>query len=367
MADLESLTNEQLRLRLLEFGFANMPVTQTTRNVLLKKLRNALEGEKTKTRRETVHITKYSSGEEDNIPTAKKTNRRATMAVPSEPPRTATPSKPVRKSVTPQRKTNTTTTPEKRGRGRPSKLPSSAEFDSVEETDEELKEYIETRTKRSSKSPSLVKTQVVTTSYKNKSVVVEDDEDEEVTEPEIDERPVRKPSPAHPALDRADLRRRATLTTTAVKTNNYDVEVDEFTVPKFSRPSVSTSYNTSYTSPTYNNRRYTSYVQQNDDTFEVNDNKPDVNTPYLSDFTRRLQKLKAEPLSTPIKPAIPRGTGVYYRTGKNSQVPLNQVEQSDTLGGSIKEVFRSLASYKKTFLFLFVLLIALFVFVMYYL
>lgn len=367
MTDIDALTNEQLRLRLLEYGFANMPVTSTTRNVLIKKLKKHLEGEKSKTRRETIHVAKYSSGEEDNVPTPKKNNRRATMAAP-EVIKAATPVKPVRRSVDRSTPKRVETTPEKRGRGRPTKTKSN-DFDSVEETDEELKELVETRSKRNSKSPSLTKTKVITTSYKNKSVVVEDDEDEEVTEPEIDERPTRRASPpARPALDRADLRRRTTLAAGPIRQTNYEPEVREYAnQPKISRPSLSTSYNTSYTSPpSYNNRRYTSYTQQKEELYEE-DEPADVSTPYLSDFTRRLQQLKAEPLTTPMKPAIPRGTGVYYRTGKNSQVPLNKPDSSDTLGASIKDVFRSLASYKKTFFFLFIILAAIFLFVMYYL
>lgn len=64
MEDLQSLSNEDLKYRLTQFGFANLPVTNTTRNVLIKKLRNHMENEKSKLRRETSYATRYSSDED---------------------------------------------------------------------------------------------------------------------------------------------------------------------------------------------------------------------------------------------------------------------------------------------------------------
>ena len=66
MENLDLLTDEELRLRLVQYGFPNLPVTQTTRKVLIKKLRTYLENEKSKLRRETNYATRYSSGEESD-------------------------------------------------------------------------------------------------------------------------------------------------------------------------------------------------------------------------------------------------------------------------------------------------------------
>uniref|UniRef100_A0A182WIK5 LEM domain-containing protein n=1 Tax=Anopheles minimus TaxID=112268 RepID=A0A182WIK5_9DIPT len=65
----DDMSNDQLRLKLLEFGLANMPVTTTTRKVLIKKLRNhiATNGK----RRETINLTKYSS-DEDSEPASRQ-------------------------------------------------------------------------------------------------------------------------------------------------------------------------------------------------------------------------------------------------------------------------------------------------------
>lgn len=64
MEDLNQLSNEELKYRLTQFGFANLPVTLTTRKVLIKKLRNHLENEKSKLKRETSYATRYSSDED---------------------------------------------------------------------------------------------------------------------------------------------------------------------------------------------------------------------------------------------------------------------------------------------------------------
>lgn len=78
MDNFDSMSNDELRVRLLEAGFQNLPITSTTRSVLLKKLKNHIEGEKKKIRRETIHVTKYSSGEESEGD-IKKPSRRITV------------------------------------------------------------------------------------------------------------------------------------------------------------------------------------------------------------------------------------------------------------------------------------------------
>lgn len=64
MDDLNELSNEELQYRLTQFGSPNLPVTSTTRKVLLKKLRNLIENEKSKLRRDTDYATRYSSDED---------------------------------------------------------------------------------------------------------------------------------------------------------------------------------------------------------------------------------------------------------------------------------------------------------------
>lgn len=64
MDNLDTLSDDELRRRLMQFGFPNLPVTSTTRSILVKKLRNYMETEKSKLRRETSYATRYSSDEE---------------------------------------------------------------------------------------------------------------------------------------------------------------------------------------------------------------------------------------------------------------------------------------------------------------
>lgn len=64
MDNLDTLSDDELRRRLMQFGFPNLPVTSTTRKILVKKLRNYMDSEKSKLRRETSNATRYSSDEE---------------------------------------------------------------------------------------------------------------------------------------------------------------------------------------------------------------------------------------------------------------------------------------------------------------
>lgn len=64
MEDLNELSNEELQYRLAQFGVPNIPVTVTTRKTLIKRLRNLIEGEKSKLRRDTEYATRYSSDED---------------------------------------------------------------------------------------------------------------------------------------------------------------------------------------------------------------------------------------------------------------------------------------------------------------
>lgn len=82
MNNFDSMSNDELRVRLLESGFQNLPVTATTRSVLIKKLKKHFDGIKEKERRETIHVvTKYSSGEESESD-IKKSSRRKTYDFP---------------------------------------------------------------------------------------------------------------------------------------------------------------------------------------------------------------------------------------------------------------------------------------------
>lgn len=78
---LNSLSDQELRHRLVQYGFANPPITSTTRKVLIKKLRNHMESEQAKLKQATSKLTRYSS-DEDTSDHETKRHQRATMPPP---------------------------------------------------------------------------------------------------------------------------------------------------------------------------------------------------------------------------------------------------------------------------------------------
>lgn len=89
MDNLELLSDDQLRLRLIEYGFANLPITQTTRKTLIKKLRLHMNNTSSSLRKTTSLVTRYSSGEEsdtiDNGSSNGVKTRKARMTVSGSP------------------------------------------------------------------------------------------------------------------------------------------------------------------------------------------------------------------------------------------------------------------------------------------
>lgn len=66
MDNLDHLSDDELRVRLLQYGFENLPITQTTRKTLIKKLRNHLANTNTNLRKTTSLAKRYSSGEDSD-------------------------------------------------------------------------------------------------------------------------------------------------------------------------------------------------------------------------------------------------------------------------------------------------------------
>lgn len=98
MDQFDALTNNQLRDELKSRGLGNFPVTDTTRNALVKKLRNAVNGTTTakpiKNRRETMNavVKRSTPDESESDADAKKSNkptkignRRATIGTGAAP------------------------------------------------------------------------------------------------------------------------------------------------------------------------------------------------------------------------------------------------------------------------------------------
>lgn len=306
MDNLESLSNDELRTRLLQFGFPNLPVTSTTRKVLIKKLRNHVDGETAKNRRETIHVAKYSSDDDSEVEVKTKTtvtnDRRATISVSMRPP-----------SVGPEKNNK-----RRSGRITPSKpdllISSQAPTieDIAEDTDEEINNLMQNPRRSKSTSPSRVR---VAKKAKTPPVEIIEVDDEEEEEGEYIS-PVKPVTPSRST--------RTTIThnynTTKASTTDYAVSptVSEILARKrytigdgaisspnaYSRPTISTSYNRYETSNSGLSNRYATGGQNYSTAstaYAEDDKEDDIDiestAPYLSDFTRRLSTLRAEPLA----------------------------------------------------------------------
>lgn len=303
MDNFETLSNDDLRKQLVQHGLGNFPVTNTTRNLLIRKLRESISGgPKAKARRETVHIVKQDdesgSDVDANVKKSKAkpaTNRRATIGVAAAPVSAPEP------VIAPPK----VTARSKSGRITP-KVVSTPLAEFVENSDDEIV-VTKPSNRNKSRSPSLGKSVVVTTSYKQTiSPLYEQHDDDDVIvvneESDTADEDINRPvSTSHDIPiyrtqttfgDTAD--RRATLDTFKSKrfgTSLLDKNVDK---PFESNPSTDLTYR----------RRFTTNTAQDYSSSHVNghENKEEdplnnIETPFLSDFTRRLAQLRAEPLS----------------------------------------------------------------------
>lgn len=285
MEDLELLTDEQLRSRLLQYGFANLPVTDTTRKILVKKLRLAIDGQTTKNRRETVAVSKLSSDDEPEKETTrgskrdKTPNRRATTAAMEK----------VKSSVIPT--TNGTlnnvifsTETSKKASRRLSKATAAKDKTLVSspaylatDSDEDI---IEVPVTRRSRTPSLGKSEIVRTSYKTTIKALEENVADETARLDDDKEPISETRNPSSLLTQTMVRRKVASPASQLNLR------DEMTPSShFGRASLSTSYNP---------RANYNFVGEQDDEEPLELNE--TNTPYLSSFAKRLSTLRAEPL-----------------------------------------------------------------------
>lgn len=83
--DVDKLSDAELRMKLIEFGFPVMPITGTTRKTMVKKLKMLMDNKSKINADSRRSLAKYSSGEDDSdaepvkVP---KSKRRQTMAAP---------------------------------------------------------------------------------------------------------------------------------------------------------------------------------------------------------------------------------------------------------------------------------------------
>lgn len=304
---------------LIFYRIPSIPVTQTTRKVLVKKLKAAADKEKQKTRRETIAVTKFSSDEGGDSETDKKKrektpNRRATVALVEKVTKAATSTSNGVKDDMPaprstRRASSGRTTPQ--AAEKPVAVTSSVpQIPQIQEdTDEEVKETLRSAPKRFSKSksktPTLSKTETVRISYQtvqdkipesDDDIIFVDDEDEpETPAPKTP----RKPEPEMKLISSKSetvVNRRKTFTTSGIPTLGTSNTHFTSSIPststryssvadsKYERPALTTSFD-------YYNKTSKPVVQLEDYEDDIEENAP-----YLSNFAKRLSTLRAEPL-----------------------------------------------------------------------
>lgn len=296
MENFEELSNDQIRARLQKFGLPVIPVTDTTRKTLIKRLVNAAKNgvptvdakPTAKSRRETVNVARnLPTDESDSDLDVKKvskikqaSNRRATIAAAAAVPTPA----PVPVSIPPvvaRKSVERKLTP---------LIQTRPQFVHVmENSDDEIAPPQPRRTSRTSRSPSLGKSAVVTTSYKHTiAPLVEQDDpeainlvNEEESESELNGAGLRSFNDFSAPLS-YDSNRRSTQVHSALPGRRQE-HMNE---------AISTE-NSVF------KRRFTTYTPSvAPKPIEKEDRDPlaDVQTPFLSDFARRLAELKAQPL-----------------------------------------------------------------------
>lgn len=87
VVDVDKLSDAEIRTKLMEYGFPVMPITGTTRKLMVKKLKLLIENQKKSATQDRRSLAKYSSEEESDQEVVgksvkKNTARRATMAAP---------------------------------------------------------------------------------------------------------------------------------------------------------------------------------------------------------------------------------------------------------------------------------------------
>ncbi|KAK5638473.1 hypothetical protein RI129_012768 [Pyrocoelia pectoralis] len=279
MVDVESLSDAELRTKLIEFGYPIMPITGTTRKLMQKKLKILLDNKNDGRR----SLGRYSSEEESDtdVSSTRKSNRRVTMGAPS--PRYA------KQNDSPQpqevhKTTRTTTTTRK-----VVKTQSQDEFDTGSDSEPEIIENNST-----SFSPlSQMNFEHSTTKYSRPRTVTSSSNFSNSYSTSLSPQPLSS----------------SRFTST---TNSGDGALDRLNQI---RSRLSLGSPTATSPPTSSTE--------------------DEQTPFLSNFTRRLSQLSNVPKTTDydyksdiIKEYDTNGAGAYTRTLQGRQPRYRDVNQS---------------------------------------
>lgn len=332
--NLETLSNAELREQCKLFGLPNVPVTDTSRKILVRKLKLAMEGptngekEKTK-RRETIHVvSKPAAKNPEPEPAVKKqldtsrSARRTTIAATSS----SIASDPEPEAKIDRRRSSrySSTSSEKRQvEAAPIKRKTAILEEDSDEDDLILIEATETAERvhrvvtpsrekaassqesrdRRSRSASLQKSPTVTTSY-NKDVpsTVHETEEESGTDNEVPTKNVYKYDSGKPFVPTKTERQTYYKPTVPLNTTSTRYSTLGNTSATRQANLTTATTITSNLGTSNLSRRYTTGTTHKYDDYEDDDDDGEVeigggHTPYYSDFTRRLERLKNEQMN----------------------------------------------------------------------
>lgn len=232
---LETISNKELHAKCLEYGLPNIPVTDTSRKVILRRLRNTILGTKTETtktpRRETVHSSKATPTDATNANeprSADKIPRRNNNINKSRRTIAATPQEYYPLQSSSVRSVETTTTV--------SDVGSSEDDDYNYQINKPASSKPQRDDSRQRRSVSLSKSGVLTTSYirQFETPHYEEEPDEELEEPQ----------------SYTYQRPQATTTAPALKLPVYEQHIEGSYRPELPRHLTQTQLNsTSYEAP----------------------------------------------------------------------------------------------------------------------
>lgn len=407
MDNFDELSNDQLRQKMLELGMPNMPITTTTRKLVVKKLKNYVENANSKTRRDTIHVTKFSSdedtdaAEEPKKPQKKEPSRRITIGgsasklsktlpvLPDLPP--PKPAAEKRDAANKRRSGRITPVLSKDDAPKVSapKEPMIVE-DSADEDEEMLPlTQVVNRRDRKSASPSLSRAEMVSTSYVHqveitaKPTILEEMEidltestDNVVVEPEPEPIPERRPRPPLTPSRESRYSTNITSASTSSKRATIGSGFSFATTPSRQSDQLSSSFGRPSIAATYTPRE----ARREEVQLEPTD------SPYLSEFTKRLSRLKAEnaqlnsardhPIRRTMAPTYTsaRPTDGDYVSSRlvtvRGQRPDGPVRKEGEIRAHLRQVILSLDQkypIKKMFYLLIVAMIVIFLFVFFFL
>ncbi|XP_014092650.3 otefin [Bactrocera oleae] len=311
--NLESLSNADLRKQCIKHGLPNVPITDSSRNILIKKLRASLSGSpqtKKTPRRETIHVSKTTEAVVETKEVKAEPERRTPSRGANRRTIAGTPTFDSQKPSENQASENLTPAPigARRRLTRDHEIPPSQKEQKLtktynpvvilesDEEDQDLlmaAEQVEQGSKtslaredanvrsRSSRSASLSKTSVVTTSFNQPTV-----------KPiaEVPQIPIRKEvteSISH-EIYRPQISAnsgRFSLHSNIMQPNigiGVNKDIPNTLHSRYSTNTLSSGLYSSKAAPLYN--------EQSDD----NEEKADYETPFLSSFARNLKRIKTD-------------------------------------------------------------------------